>query len=149
MKVILLQDVKGQGKKGDLLNAADGYARNFLLPRKLAIEANASALNEMKNRDAAQKHKVAAATAAAQADAQKLEGKTVTLREKAGSSGKLFGAVTTKEIADAIAGQLGVEVDKHKLVLKENIKAFGEYEVKIKLGSDVSATLKLTVIGTD
>lgn len=149
MKVILLQDVKGQGKKGDLINAADGYARNFLLPRKLAIEASASALNEMKNRDAAQKHKVAAASAAAQADAQKLAGRTVTLKEKAGSSGKLFGAVTTREIADAITEQLGVEVDKHKLVLNENIKSFGEYEIKIKLGSDVSASIKLSVIGID
>jgi len=149
MKVILLQDVKGQGKKGDLINAADGYARNFLLPRKLAVEASASALNEMRNRDAAQKHRVAAASAAAQAAAQKLSGRTVTLKEKAGSSGKLFGAVTTREIADAITEQLGVEVDKHKLVLNENIKTFGEYEIKIKLGSDVSASIKLSVIGID
>jgi large subunit ribosomal protein L9 len=145
MKVILLQDVKGQGKKGELINASDGYARNFLLPKKLAVEASPSSLNEMKNRDEAKKHRIAEEKAAAEADAQKLSGKSVSLFAKAGSAGRLFGAVTSKEIADAISKQCGVEVDKHKIVLKDNIKAFGDYEIKIKFGYDITATLTLIV----
>jgi large subunit ribosomal protein L9 len=147
MKVILQQDVKGQGKKGELINASDGYARNYLLPKKLAIEASPSSLNEMKNRDEAIKHRIAEERAAADADAKKLNGKSVTLSAKAGSSGRLFGAVTSKEIADAITEQCGVEVDKHKITLKDNIKAFGDYEIKIKLGPDIFATVTLSVKG--
>lgn len=145
MKVILLQDVKGHGKKGDLVEASDGFARNYLLPKNLAILATASALNEIKSQNEAKKHLMARKIAAAQANADKLNAQPVKIKVNAGASGKLYGAITSQEIVDAIASQYGVRIDKHKVVLKENIKACGEYEVKIKLGAEVFANIKLSV----
>ena len=126
MKVILTQDVKGSGKKGELINAADGYARNFLLPKGLAIEANNQAIGELKAKEASKQHKIQMEKEAAMASAKQLEGKTVKLTAKAGAGGKLFGSVTTKEIADAITAQYGVAVDKKKINVNE-IKAFGHH----------------------
>ena len=144
MKVVLLQDVKGLGKKGELVNTSDGYARNFLFPRKLAMEANSQAMSELKNREAAEKHRIDMEIAAAKASAEKLEGKTVRLTAKAGANGKLFGSVTPKDVAAAIAQQFSIELDKRKVVV-EDIKAFGTYEVKAKLGYEVSARFSVSV----
>src|SRR5699024_758253 len=117
MKVVLLADVKGVGKKGELINASDGYARNFLLPRKLAKEANAQAMNELKNAEASKAYKIKTETEEAQRAAAALEGKTVKITAKAGVNGKLFGSVTAKEIAQEIKKQFGFEIDKRKISL--------------------------------
>ena len=145
MQVILQQDVKGQGKKGQLVNVSDGYARNFLLPRKLAVEATAENLNTMKLQEKARLAKQAEEKAQAQAVAEQLKTLTVRLTAKAGTGGRLFGAVTTKEIADALKAQHSVDINKAKLVLEEPIKSFGTYELKAKLGYDVTGTVKVTV----
>ena len=145
MKVILQQDVKGQGKKGQMIDAAEGYARNFLLPRKLAVPATADAINTMNLKEAARRKEEAANRAAAVATADKLRGKTVKISAKGGSGGKLFGAVTGKEISEALAGQLGVDVAKQQLVL-DPIKTFGTHEVKAKLGYEVSVNFSVEVI---
>ena len=144
MKVILQQDVKGQGKKGQMIEASDGYARNFLLPRKLAVEATADNVNKMKMQDKARRAQEAAEKAEAQAIAEKLKSCTVKLTARAGS-GRLFGAVTSKEIADALKEQYGLEISKAKLVQEEPIKSFGTYELKCKLGYEVTGTVKVTV----
>ena len=144
MKVILTQDVKGSGKKGELINAADGYARNFLLPKGLAIEANNQAIGELKAKEASKQHKIQVEKEAAMASAKQLEGKTVKLTAKAGAGGKLFGSVTTKEIADAITAQYGVAVDKMKINVNE-IKAFGTYTAEIKLYTGISAKMTVDV----
>ena len=115
MKIILLEDVKGIGKKGELKEASDGYARNYLFPRKLAKEANAQAMNEFKNAERAKQHKIETEKANAQAAAAQLEGKTVKLTAKAGQGGKLFGSITTKEIAETIRKDFGLDIDKRKL----------------------------------
>ena len=125
MKVVLLADVKGSGKKGELVNVSDGYARNFLFPKKLAKEANAQALNELKNAEESRAFKIKQETEAAQASADKINGKSVSILAKAGQGGKLFGSVTAKEIAEAIKTQYGVEVDKRKIDTKGDRKAFG------------------------
>ena len=145
MKVILQQDVKGQGKKGQMIEASDGYARNFLLPRKLAVPATAENINTMKMQEKAKAAQEAAEKAEAQATADKLKGITVKVVAKAGNGGRLFGAVTTKEIADALAAQHGITVQKTKLVQDEPIKAFGTYELKVKLGYEITGTLKVVV----
>lgn len=144
MKVVLLQDVKGLGKKGELVNTSDGYARNFLFPRKLAMEANSQAMSELKNREAAEKHRIDMEIAAAKASAEKLEGKTVRLTAKAGANGKLFGSVTPKDVAAAIAQQFSIELDKRKVVV-EDIKAFGTYPVDVKLYNGISAAMFVMV----
>ena len=144
MKVILQQDVRGQGKKGELIDAAEGYARNYLLPRKLAVPATPDAINTMKLKDAARRKEEAANRAAAVETADKLRGKTVRVAAKGGAGGKLFGAVTGKEIAEALRAQLGVEVAKQQLAL-EPIKTFGAHEVKAKLGYEVSANFSVEV----
>ena len=144
MKVVLLQDVKGLGKKGELVNTSDGYARNFLFPRKLAMEANSQAMSELKNREAAEKHRIDKEIAAAKASAEKLEGKTVRLTAKAGANGKLFGSVTPKEVAAAIAQQFSIELDKRKVVV-EDIKAFGTSTVEVKLYNGISAAMVVMV----
>ena len=144
MKVVLLQDVKGLGKKGELVNTSDGYARNFLFPRKLAMEANSQAMSELKNREAAEKHRIDMEIAAAKASAEKLEGKTVRLTAKAGANGKLFGSVTPKDVAAAIAQQFSIELDKRKVVV-EDIKAFGTYPVEVKLYNGISAAMLVMV----
>ena len=145
MKVILQQDVKGQGNKGQMIEASDGYARNFLLPRKLAVEATADNVNKMKMQDKARRAQEAAEKAEAQAIAEKLKSCTVKLTARAGSGGRLFGAVTSKEIADALKEQYGLEISKAKLVQEEPIKSFGTYELKCKLGYEVTGTVKVTV----
>ena len=144
MKVVLLQDVKGLGKKGELVNTSDGYARNFLFPRKLAMEANSQAMSELKNREAAEKHRIDMEIAAAKASAEKLEGKTVRLTAKAGANGKLFGSVSPKDVAAAIAQQFSIELDKRKVVV-EDIKAFGTYPVEVKLYNGISAAMFVMV----
>ena len=146
MKVILLQDVKGQGKKGQLVNASDGYARNFLLPRKLAVEATAENLNTMKQQEKARKAQEAAEKAEAEATAAKLKELTVKVAAKAGEGGRLFGAVTNKEIAESLAAQHGITIAKAKLVLEEPIKACGGYKVKAKLGYEVVGTVNVMVV---
>ena len=145
MKVILQQDVKGQGKKGQLIEASDGYARNFLLPRKLAVPATAENLNTMKQQEKAKKAQEAAEKAEAQAVAEKLKGAVVKLTAKAGSGGRLFGAVTSKEISDALKEQYGLDVAKTKIVQDEPIKSFGTYQLKCKLGYEITGTLTVTV----
>ena len=145
MKVILQQDVKGQGKKGQMIEASDGYARNFLLPRKLAVPATAENINTMKMQEKAKKAQEAAEKAEAQAIAEKLSGLTVKVVAKGGNGGRLFGAVTSKEIADALQAQHGIAIPKTKIVQDEPIKAFGGYELKVKLGYEVTGTLKVVV----
>ena len=140
MKVILQKDVKGKGKKGQMIDVAEGYARNFLLPQKLAVIATADAMNTM-NLQAKAKAK-----AAAQAIAEKLKSSQVKIAAKGGAGGKLFGAVTGKEIAAALKEQFAMEVDSKKLVLSEPIKSFGSYEVKAKLGYEVSGTVYVLVV---
>ena len=145
MKVILQQDVKGQGKKGQLIEASDGYARNFLLPRKLAVPATAENLNTMKQQEKAKKAQEAAEKAEAQAVAEKLKEAVVKLTAKAGSGGRLFGAVTSKEISDALKEQYGLDVAKTKIVQDEPIKNAGTYTLKCKLGYEITGTLTVTV----
>lgn len=145
MKVILQQDVKGQGKKGQLIEVSEGYARNFLLPRKLAVPATADALNTMKLQERAKKAEEARQKAEAEAIAEKLKSSQVKVTARAGGNGKLFGAVTSKEVSDALQSQHGIELAKQKIVLDEPIKSFGSYQLKAKLGHEVSGTIYLIV----
>ncbi len=144
MKVVLKQDVKGLGKKGELVNASDGYARNFLFPKNLAVEANAQNMSELKNREQAEKYRIATETAAAKANAEKMSGKTIKLTAKAGANGKLFGSVTSKELAEKIADEFGIKVDKKKISC-DDIKQFGTYEFEVKLYTGISAKLFVMV----
>lgn len=144
MKVILKQDVKSLGKKGEIVDANDGYARNFLFPRKLAEQANAQAMSEYKNRQSAQAYKIETETAAAKADAERISGKTIKLTAKAGANGKLFGSVTSKEISAKLKEEFGINVDKRKITA-EDIKQFGTYEIEVKLYQGVSAKLFVMV----
>ena len=143
MKDILKEDVKGQGKKGQLVNVSDGYARNFLLPRGLAMEADAQAMNDLKNKAEAARHHAAMEKQNAEEAAKALKGKTVKLTAKAGSAGRLFGSVTTKEVAEGLKAQFQVEVDKRKISMAD-VKAFGSYEAEVKLYPGISA--KITVM---
>ena len=145
MKVILTQDVKSQGKKGQLVEVSDGYARNFLLPKKLAVIATAENLNTMKLQEKARKAQEAAEKAEAEATAKKLKDLTVKITAKAGEGGRLFGAVTAKEVSEALAQQHGVNIAKTKLVLDEPIKACGGYQIKAKLGYEVVGTVSVMV----
>ena len=144
MKVVLLQDVKGHGKKGELCNVSDGYARNFLFPKKLAIEADNAALNELKNREQAAAHHKQEEINAAKATAEALNGKEIVIKAKAGSNGKLFGSVTSKEIAAEIKNKLGIEIDKKKMSVAD-IKNFGEYTAEIKLYQGIVAKINVKV----
>ena len=144
MKVVLLQDVKGKGKKGELCNVSDGYARNFLFPKKLAVEADNAALNELKNREESAAHHKKEEIAAAKKTAAKLDGKTVSITAKAGAGGKLFGSVTSKEIAAEIKTKLGIEIDRKKMNVAD-IKNFGEYTAEIKLYQGVTAKITVKV----
>ncbi len=146
MKVILQQDVRGQGKKGQLVEVSDGYARNFLLPRKLAVLATAENVNTMKQQEKARKAQEAAEKAEAEATAKKLEGLMVKISAKAGEGGRLFGAVTAKEVSEALAAQHGVNIPKARLVLDEPIKACGGYQIKAKLGYEVTGTVNVVVV---
>ncbi|MDD3429048.1 MAG: 50S ribosomal protein L9 [Oscillospiraceae bacterium] len=145
MKVVLLQDVKGTGKKDQLVEVSDGYGRNFLLPRKLAKEASSSAINEVKTKESAKAHHAAEELATAQALAAKLDGKTVTIKAKAGTGGRLFGAVTSKDIAEAANKLFGTDLDKRKIVLDSDIKNYGRYEVAVKVYPNVTAKLAVSV----
>ena len=145
MKVILQQDVRGQGKKGEMIEVSEGYGRNFLLPRKMAIAATADAINTMNLKEKARKAEEARQKAEAEATVEKLKSCMVKLTAKAGSGGRLFGAVTTKEISEGLKTQFDIDIPKQKLVLDEPIKAFGTYEVKAKLGYEVTATVKASV----
>jgi len=146
MKVILQQDVKGQGKKGQLVDVSDGYARNFLLPKKLAVIANAENVNTMKQQEKARKAQEAAEKAEAEALSKKLESITVKVAAKAGEGGRLFGAVTSKEISEALSTQFGLNIAKAKLVLEEPIKACGGYKVKAKLGYEITGIVNVMVV---
>ena len=139
MKVVLKADVKGSGKAGEVVNVSDGYARNYLLPRGLAIAADAQAMNDIKNKEAAAKHKIEVEKAAAQAAADKINGKTVKINAKGGTAGRLFGSVTAKEISQAIKNQYNFDVDKRKVIIENDIKAFGTYEAELKLFQGITA----------
>lgn len=145
MKVILLQDVKGTGKKGELVNVSDGYARNFLLPKKVAKEATAQAMSELKNAEASKAFQVEEAKKAANASKKLIEGKSLSIKAKAGQGGRLFGSVTAKEISAELKKQFGLNVDKRKISLDTDIKAFGTYNAEIKLYTGIAATLKVVV----
>lgn len=145
MKVILLEDVKGTGKKGDLVEVSAGYAQNFLIKRKLALEATNQALNELKNQQASKQHKIDVETQAAKEHAAVIDGKTIKVLAKAGAGGKLFGSVTAKEIAEELKKQYGVSVDKRKIELATDIKGFGTYSVVIKLYTGISAKCTVEV----
>lgn len=144
MKVILQQDVKNLGKKGDLVNASDGYARNFLFPKGLAIEANSSAMNDFNNKEASKKFHKAEEIKAAQADAAKLDGKTFKLTAKAGANGKLFGSVTSKDVSKQIKDELGIDIDKRKIVMPD-VKAFGTVQAEINVYQGISAKVFVQV----
>ncbi len=145
MKVILQQDIKGTGSKGQMLEVSDGYARNFLFPRKMAVPATEQAVGELKAREAAKVHRVEQERELAQSLAQKLSEITVEVHAKAGSKGRLFGSVTTKEIAEAMSGQLGSPVDKKKVTLDHEIKTFGEYEAVVRLYPGITAKVSVRV----
>ncbi|MBR6102058.1 MAG: 50S ribosomal protein L9 [Ruminococcus sp.] len=146
MKVILLKDVKGSGKAGDTLNVADGYARNFLLAKGLAVEANAKNLNELAGKKASAQHKLDVEKAENEKIAAALEGKEITIKAKAGQGGKLFGAVTAGAVADAITEQYSQTVDKKKIVLSGEIKSFGDYTATVKMTQGVSCSVKIKVV---
>ena len=144
MKVILLQDVKGKGKKGQMLEVSDGYARNFMLPRKLAIEATPDAINTMRMNDKATQERIAREKAEALAVSKQLREMTVVVKAKGGGAGRLFGSVTNAEVADAL-GKQGVKLDKRKIVLGETIKSVGTYTATCKLGYEITAPLTVKV----
>ena len=146
MEVVLLEDVKALGKKGQIVKVNDGYARNFILPKKLGVEATTKNLNELKLQKANEAKVAAAQLAAAKELADKIGKLSVTLSMKAGESGKAFGSVSSKEIAAAAADQLGMEIDKKKLVLPESLKTFGTHEVPLKLHKDVTAKLTVKIV---
>lgn len=145
MKVILLQDVKGKGKKGQLLEISDGYARNFLLPRKLAVEATADAVNTKNMNDKAAAEKAARERAEALEIARQLRELTLTVTAKGGGAGRLFGSVTNQEIADALKAKSGITIDKRKIVLSDPIKSIGTYTVQCKLGYEITAPLTVKI----
>lgn len=146
MKVILLADVKGKGKKDQVIEVSDGYAQNYLFKKKLAIVADSHALNELNGREASKQHKHDVEKAAAQEIAKQLETITLVLRRKAGVDNKLYGAITTKEITQQLKQEYNLDVDKKKLSMESPIKAFGTYKIKAKLFSDVVATLTVQVV---
>ena len=145
MKVILLQDVKGKGKKGQMLEISDGYARNYLLPKKLAMEATADAINTMRMNDKAAAEKAAKERAEAMETSRKLREMTVVVTAKGGGAGKLFGAITTQEIADALKAKSGIAIDKRKIVMSDPIKNVGTYTVQCKLGYEITAPLTVKI----
>ena len=145
MKVILTADVKGQGKKDQLVEVSDGYARNFLFPKKLAKPADNQAVTELKNKQAAAQHKIDTERAAAKATAEKLQTIKLVFRVGAGADGRLYGSVTSKDVAEKLAADHGVTVDKRKIVLNEPIKAYGSYDLDVKLYTDVTAKVHVLV----
>jgi len=145
MKVILLQDVKGKGKKGQMLEVSDGYARNFMLPRKLAMEATADAINTMRMNDKAAAEKAAKERAEAMEISKKLKELTLTVKAKGGGAGRLFGSVTNQEIADALKANTGITLDKRKIIISDPIKSVGTYTVQCKLGYEITAPLTVKI----
>ena len=146
MKVIFNTDVKGQGKKGEMKEVSIGYARNYLIPRGLAAEATTDNINALKLKEKAKAAQIAREKAQAEENARKLSGVQVIIRARAGSAGKLFGAVTSQEISDALKAQFDIDIEKNKIVQAEPIKTFGSYSVKAKLGYEVSGTINLLVV---
>lgn len=144
MQVILNQDIKELGKKGELVNVSDGYAKNYLIPRKLAVTADATAMNELKNRESSKAHKLAVEKANAEAAAEKINGKTVNLTARAGTNGRLFGSVTAKDIAEKLKSDFGVAIDK-KCLTVEDIRSCGTYECTVKVYTGIVAKIKVMV----
>ena len=149
MKVILTQDVKGQGKKDQIVEVSDGYARNFLLPKKLAIPADASAVNVVKSKEASKQHKLDVEKKQAQDIAEKLKSITVTFVYAAGPDKRLYGSVTSKDIAEALKKEHNIDIDKRKIILNENIKSFGSFTADVKLFTDVVGKINIKVTGKD
>ncbi len=145
MKVILLQDVKGKGKRGQMIEVSDGYARNFMLPKKLAMEATADAINTMRMNDKAAAEKAAKERAEAVAISKQLRDMTLTVTAKGGGAGRLFGSVTNQEIADALEKASGIKLDKRKIVIADTIKSVGTYTVQCKLGYEITAPLTVKI----
>lgn len=146
MKVILLQDFRGKGKKGQMLEVSDGYARNYMLPRKIAVEATPDAINTMKMNDKATQDRIAREKAEAMEVSRKLRGMTLTVTAKGGGAGRLFGSVTNQEIADALAQEAGIKLDKRKIVIADPIKNVGTYTVTCKLGYEITAPLTVKIV---
>ena len=144
MKVILLQDIKALGKKGELAEVSEGYGRNYLLPKKLAKEANAQAMNEYKNAENSKNYKIAAAKAEAEKNKAALEGKILRIQAK-GNNGRLFGSITAKQVAEEVKKQFGIDIDKRKVALDRDIKEFGTYKAEIKLYTGITAALSVQV----
>ncbi len=149
MKVILTADVKGQGKKDQIVNVSDGYARNFLFPKKLAVPADAGALNEVKNKEASKQHKLDIETRQAKETAERLKSITVTFVYAAGPDKRLYGSVTAKDIADALKKDYGIEIDKRKITLAEPIKSFGSFKADVRLFTGVDGVINVSVIGKE
>ena len=145
MKLILTKDVKGQGKKDQIVEVSDGYARNFLIPKGLAIPADAKSINEVKNREDSRLHKIETEKTAAKETAAKLEKVTVKIVCQAGTDGRLYGSVTAKDIAESLEKQHGIVIDRRKLTLPENIKTFGTYNAEVKLYTEVTGQVKVVV----
>ncbi len=145
MKIVLLQDVRGQGKKGDLINVSDGYARNFLFPKNLAAVADAKVMNELKSKEEARLHKIEVEKQQAQEIAEKLQGISVKLTATPGTDGRLYGSITAKDIAEALSKQYHIEIDKRKLQLNEAIKTFGTHIIEIKLYPQITGKVNVVV----
>ena len=145
MKVILLCDVKGQGKKDQIVDVSDGYARNFLFPQKKAIPADAKATSDLRTREESKQFKISEDRKAAQAQADKIEGKDVVIKMSHGQDGRLYGSVTAKDIAEVLSKMVGFDIDKRKINLKDTIKAYGKYSVEIKILQDIGAKFTVTV----
>ena len=145
MKVILTQDVKGKGKKGQMIEVSDGYARNYMLPRKIAIEATADAVNTMKMNDKATQERIAREKAEAMEISKTIRGLTVVVKAKGGGAGRLFGSITNQEIADSLKAQSGITLDKRKIVIADPIKNVGTYTVTCKLGYEITAPLTVKI----
>lgn len=146
MKVVLLQDVKAQGKKGQIIDVSEGYARNFLFPKKLAIVADAKAINDVKNKESSKQHKLEVEKSQAKELGEKITNATVKISAEAGNDGRFYGAVTAKDISEALKAQTGIDVDKRKIVLDAPIKAFGTYKLDVKLYPEVTAKLTVSVV---
>ncbi len=146
MKVIFTVDVKGQGKKGEMKDVSDGYVRNYLLPRKLAVEATTDNMNALRLKEKAKAAAIAAEKAKALENAKQLESIVVKVAARAGSAGKLFGAVTSQEISDALREQYGIEIEKQKIIQSEPIKSYGSYEVKCKFGYEINGVIHVLVV---
>lgn len=146
MKVVLLADVKGQGKKGDIVNVSDGFARNYLFPKKLAKLADDQTIQELKAKKESEEYRKAEEKKNAAALAEKLKGTVLTFKTTGGTDGRLYGAVTAKDISDRLQSELGITVDKRKIVLNETIKTVGEYDIELKLYPEISANIKINVV---